>query len=99
MKGKVCIQSYDERALIVNSIKYVDEVIPEESWEQKLSDIKNYNVDTFVIGDDWRGKFDFLADLCNVEYLTRTPGISTTERKARIIRELASSICEHEKNK
>ena len=56
-------------------------VIPEESWEQKRSDIREYHVDTFVMGDDWQGKFDFLQDLCQVVYLPRTPEISTTQIK------------------
>ena len=59
----------------------MDLVIPEESWEQKLSDIREYHVDTFVMGDDWQGKFDFLQDLCQVVYLPRTPEISTTQIK------------------
>ena len=54
---------------------------PEESWEQKRSDIREYHVDTFVMGDDWQGKFDFLQDLCQVVYLPRTPEISTTQIK------------------
>lgn len=97
MKNKVCVQPYNERKLILESLRFVDKVIPECSWEQKVSDIKKYDVDTFVIGDDWKGKFDFLKDECNVVYLDRTPGISTTERKAKIIRELADSIFENEK--
>lgn len=67
---------------MLEAIRYVDLVIPEESWEQKKTDVKEYHIDTFVIGDDWKGKFDFLKDLCEVVYLERTPEISTTQIKA-----------------
>lgn len=66
---------------LLESIRYVDLVIPEESWEQKRSDIRLYHADVFVMGDDWRGHFDDLSDICQVEYLTRTPEISTTKIK------------------
>jgi len=59
----------------------VDLVIPEEDWEQKRNNVKEYHIDTFVMGDDWKGKFDFLSDLCEVVYLSRTPEISTTKIK------------------
>ena len=52
--------------------------IPEDTWEQKVIDVKKYNVDVFVMGDDWEGKFDFLAEYCEVSYLPRTPDISST---------------------
>ena len=80
-KQKKCYFSYDKRKQLLEAIRYVDLVIPEESWEQKRSDIHEYHVDTFVIGDDWEGKFDFLKDLCQVVYLPRTPDISTTQIK------------------
>ena len=64
-----------------HSIRYVDEVLPEYTWEQKIDDIVNNNVDVFVMGDDWKGKFDFLKDYCEVVYLPRTEGISTTKIK------------------
>ncbi|QFT85202.1 Glycerol-3-phosphate cytidylyltransferase [Halomonas sp. THAF12] len=80
-KGKKTLIPYEQRAQIVESIKYVDLVIPEESWEQKLQDVKKYDVDIFAIGEDWKGKFDFLSDLCEVRYLERTKDISTTELK------------------
>ena len=80
-KGKKTLIPYDQRAAIVSAIKYVDLVIPENSWDQKLKDVKKYNVEIFVIGDDWKGKFDFLKDVCEVKYLERTQGISTTELK------------------
>lgn len=68
----------------LESLRYVDLVIPEESWEQKNEDIEKYSIDIFVIGDDWEGKFDFLKTKCKVLYLPRTPKISTTIRKAII---------------
>ena len=66
---------------LLEAIRYVDLVIPEESWEQKSTDVDLYHVDTFVIGDDWKGKFDFLKEKCEVVYLERTPEISTTQIK------------------
>lgn len=81
IKGKKTLIPYEHRAEIVRSVKYVDLVIPEESWEQKVYDVKKYNVDVFVIGEDWKGKFDFLKEYCEVVYLPRTKGISTTDLK------------------
>jgi glycerol-3-phosphate cytidylyltransferase len=83
-KKKECYFSYEQRRQLLESIRYVDLVIPEESWEQKRSDIRKYNIDTFVIGNDWEGKFDFLKDLCEVVYLPRTPEISTTRIKKEL---------------
>jgi len=68
----------------LEAIRYVDLVIPEESWEQKSTDVKEYHIDTFVIGNDWEGKFDFLKEQCEVVYLERTPEISTTKIKEDI---------------
>jgi glycerol-3-phosphate cytidylyltransferase len=65
----------------LESIRYVDLVIPEENWEQKIQDVKEYHVDIFVMGDDWEGKFDFLKEFCEVVYLPRTPEISTSKIK------------------
>ena len=84
IKNKRCVYPYAERAAIVSAIKYVDEVIPEETWEQKASDIIKHQVDIFVIGDDWQGEFDFLKEYCQVHYLERTPNISSTEIKGDI---------------
>ena len=81
VKGKNCVYPYEHRSKIVEAIKYVDKVIPERNWEQKRNDIMKYKIDIFVMGDDWKGKFDDLKDLCKVVYLPRTPGISTTELK------------------
>lgn len=85
MKNKVCIQTYEERKTILESLRFVDLVIPEENWEQKIEDVKLYKIDTFCMGSDWEGKFDFLKNYCNVVYLPRTEGISTTQRKGRIV--------------
>ena len=81
-KHKKCYFSYEKRKSLLEAIRYVDLVIPEENWEQKVSDIKEYHVDTFVMGDDWEGKFDFLKPYCDVVYLPRTPENSTTQIKA-----------------
>ena len=80
-KQKKCYFSYEDRKKMLEAIRYVDLVIPEESWEQKKSDVKEFRIDTFVIGDDWEGKFDFLKEDCEVVYLSRTPEISTTQIK------------------
>ncbi|MGG0656497.1 glycerol-3-phosphate cytidylyltransferase [Rummeliibacillus pycnus] len=81
LKGKKAYYSYEDRKTILEAIKYVDEVIPENNWEQKIQDVKDHNIDTFVMGHDWEGKFDFLKDYCEVIYLPRTDGISTTKIK------------------
>lgn len=78
LKGKHSILDYNQRKALLESIKYVDEIIPECNWEQKIPDVVNNNVDIFVIGDDWKGKFDFLEQYCKVVYLKRTPDISST---------------------
>lgn len=81
IKDKKAYYSYEDRKLILEAIRYVDEVLPEYRWEQKIDDVVNNNVDVFVMGDDWAGKFDFLKDYCEVVYLPRTEGISTTKIK------------------
>ena len=81
MKNKVCYFTYEQRKELLESIRYVDLVIPEENWEQKKTDVDLYHVDTFVIGNDWEGKFDFLKEQCEVVYLPRTEEISTTKIK------------------
>jgi glycerol-3-phosphate cytidylyltransferase len=82
-KGKKSHFSFSDRCAIVSACKYVDEVLPETNWNQKIDDIHKYSVDLFVMGDDWQGKFDFLKKYCEVTYLPRTEGVSTT-----LIREL-----------
>lgn len=84
LKGKKCVYPFEHRRDIVSSIKYVDKVISEENWEQKRIDIQTNQVDIFVMGDDWNGKFDTLDDICNVVYLKRTAGISTSELKSNL---------------
>ena len=82
-KQKKCYFSYEKRKQLLEAIRYVDLVIPEKNWEQKVSDVKEYHVDTFVMGDDWAGKFDFIQEETDTEvvYLARTPEISTTQIK------------------
>lgn len=77
-KGKRSVFGYEDRAAIVRSIRFVDEVIPEHSWEQKRTDIVAHGASVFAIGKDWQGKFDDLHDVCQVVYLERTEGVSTT---------------------
>ena len=84
IKGKKTLIPFEQRALIVQNIKCVDMVISEKKWEQKIDDIKKYNVDIFAMGDDWEGKFDFLKDYCEVIYLPRTENISTTQLKLEL---------------
>ena len=84
IKNKKCYFSFEERKRLLEAIRYVDLVIPEESWEQKKKDIQLYQIDTFVMGNDWEGKFDNLKDICEVVYLDRTPEISTTKIKKEL---------------
>lgn len=81
IKGKKAYYNYETRKMILEAIRYVDKVIPEHEWEQKIRDVKEHNIDVFVMGNDWEGKFDFLKDYCEVVYLPRTEGISTTKIK------------------
>ena len=83
-KHKKSYFSYERRKALLEAVRYVDLVIPEESWEQKISDVKEFKVDTFVMGNDWEGKFDFLKEYCDVVYLERTPEISTTQIKENL---------------
>ncbi len=85
LKNKKSYFSYEERKFMVEAIKYVDEVIPENEWEQKITDVREKNIDIFVMGDDWKGKFDFLKEYCEVIYLPRTEGISTTQIKKELM--------------
>jgi len=83
-KGKFPVYSEKERMEIVSAIKYVDEVFPEESLEEKSEYIRYFNADFLVMGDDWRGKFDEFTDICEVKYFKRTRSVSTTEIIERI---------------
>ena len=80
-KGKTTIIPYKQRMQIVKSIKYVDKVIVENDWDQKVKDIKKYDVDLFVMGHDWEGKFDELKKHCKVKYIPRTKKISSSKIK------------------
>lgn len=80
-KHKSSLLDYENRKAVLEAIRYVDLVIPEATWEQKVEDVKAYDVSTFVIGDDWKGKFDFLQAYCEVRYLKRTAEISSTSIK------------------
>jgi len=80
-KNKKCYFNYYERKRLLESIRYVDLVIPEKCWEQKVEDVKLYHVDIFVMGSDWKGKFDYMSEHCETVYFPRTPEISTTQIK------------------
>ena len=81
-KHKKCYFSYEKRKQLLEAVRYVDLVIPEENWDQKIEDIRLYRIDTFVMGDDWKGKFDFLKEEgVEVVYLPRTPEISSSQIK------------------
>ena len=82
-KGKQAYFSYEERKVMLEAIRYVDLVVPEQTWGQKTEDIARYGIDVFVMGDDWNGEFDDqLKGLCEVVYLPRTPEVSTTRIKS-----------------
>lgn len=81
LKGKHCTISFEDRRDIVAALKMVTTVIREDCWEQKIPDVQNYNCDLFVMGSDWEGKFDFLKPYCDVIYLPRTAGVSSTQIK------------------
>ena len=92
VKNKKSFYSYEERQLVLEAVRYVDLVIPENNWEQKERDIRQHGIDVFVMGDDWQGKFDHLKNLCEVIYLPRTEGVSTTRTKAHLRLTEASNI-------
>ena len=82
IKGKTCVLPYQKRKELIESLDYVDEVIPENNWDQKVTDIQDNDIDIFVMGDDWEGKFDELKVFCEVIYLPRTKGISSTKLRS-----------------
>ena len=84
LKGKKSLLNYEDRKSYLQAIKYVDLIIPENNWEQKIEDVKKNHVDIFTMGDDWKGKFDFMNDVCQVHYLERTPSISSTMIRSKI---------------
>lgn len=87
LKGKKSLIPFEERKLIVEAIRFVDEVIREDDWDQKIKDVVDHKIDVFVMGDDWTGKFDFLKPYCEVVYLPRTPNISTTQIKGSLAKD------------
>ena len=92
IKGKKSYYDYETRKMMLEAIKYVDEVIPETDWNQKTDDIKKYNVDVVTMGSDWENdpRFEALRQYCDVVYLKRTNGISTTQIKKEL--KLAESL-------
>ncbi|ELH4420027.1 glycerol-3-phosphate cytidylyltransferase [Staphylococcus pseudintermedius] len=84
IKNKKSYYNFEQRKMMLESIRYVDLVIPENDWGQKETDVEKYEIDTFVMGRDWEGEFDFLKDKCEVIYLKRTEGISTTQIKQEL---------------
>lgn len=80
-KGKSAYHSYTDRKIVVEAIRYVDLVIPEFTWDQKINDIQSNQIDIFIMGDDWKGSFDYLNKYCKVIYLPRTEGISSSKIK------------------
>lgn len=84
-KHKTSLLDYENRKVVLEAMRHVDLVIPEQTWEQKLEDVKKYAIDTFVIGDDWRGEFDFLGEFCKVVYLPRTADISSSSIKQTLV--------------
>jgi glycerol-3-phosphate cytidylyltransferase len=80
VKGKCAVHDYEVRKEVVEAVRYVDMVIPEESWDQKVEDIRRHRIDVLVMGDDWAGsdRFDYLKEYCELVFLPRTGGISTT---------------------
>jgi glycerol-3-phosphate cytidylyltransferase len=83
-KGKTTLMPFEHRVELVRSVRFVDEVIAESNWDQKISDVQQHKVDLFVMGSDWQGKFDFLKPHCEVVYLPRTDNVSSTELKKAI---------------
>ena len=86
LKGKTAYHNYETRKMMLEAVRYVDLVIPEENWEQKIDDVKKYDIDIVVMGSDWAGsdRFDYLKDYCEVVYLPRTEGVSTTKIKEEL---------------
>lgn len=85
LKNKKAYYPFKQRKMMLEAVRYVDRVIPEETWEQKEEDILKYDIDILVMGDDWKGKFDYLSKHCQVIYLPRTANISTTKIKNELL--------------
>lgn len=93
IKGKKSAIPYTSRAEIVAGLSCVDLVVPETNWNQKVSDIRKFAVHTFVMGSDWEGKFDDLSEHCEVVYLDRTHGVSSTLIKRFLARDEEETLC------
>ena len=78
-KNKYPVYNENDRKKILESLKFVDKVFLEDSFEKKREYIKNNNADILVMGNDWEGRFDEFNDICKVVYFERTPDISTTD--------------------
>jgi glycerol-3-phosphate cytidylyltransferase len=94
-KGKRAIMSFEDRCEVVRSVRHVDLVIPENDWSQKIDDVLRYKVDVFAIGDDWAGKFDELKAFCEVVYLPRTVGVSSTMLRSQAAQRAVSTLSAH----
>jgi glycerol-3-phosphate cytidylyltransferase len=92
LKGKKSVMSYEDRKAVLKACRYVDEVFAEEDWAQKTQDAIRFGADVFVMGDDWSGKFNFMAEHCHVVYLARTPDVSSTEIKQRMRTNTAAAL-------
>lgn len=92
LKGKTAVMSFEDRKAVLEACRYVDEVFAEEDWDQKAADAIRLGADVFVMGDDWAGKFDFMAEHCRVVYLARTPDVSSTEIKRRMRTECTADM-------
>ena len=86
IKNKNSYYTFEQRKIILEACRYVDLVVPEYNWEQKIEDVKKYQVDVFVMGDDWDGKFNFLKEYCDVVYLPRTPNVCSSATKEHLIK-------------
>jgi glycerol-3-phosphate cytidylyltransferase len=85
LKGKTSVMSFEDRKAVLLACRYVDEVFAEDDWDQKAGDAQALGAQVFVMGDDWAGKFDFMAEHCTVVYLARTPDVSSTQIKQRMV--------------
>lgn len=86
VKEKRAFYTYEHRKMILEALRYVDKVIPEKNWEQKVGDVQKHKIDIFVMGDDWKGQFDYLKRYCEVIYLPRTKDVSTTKIKHELLK-------------
>lgn len=92
IKGKRSVVPYADRVAMVSACRWVDEVFPERRWDQKADDIRRWGADALVMGSDWTGRFDDFKPLCEVVYLPRTEGVSSTALKADVVARVHASI-------